>query len=126
MSPIFGSGTGSVSFFLGELTHNIYLQSLAEWGMFGFMILVVILLVQFFFTLKVLKMYETKNAPEELLFFSGIQLYFILNGFFGSSLNNIPTLGLYLLSILIIKQYFNNKFTLKEFSLYENSNFNLS
>lgn len=108
-SPYFGIGINTIGNKLDDLTHNIYIQLLAEIGIFGLLIFLVCIIFNLFLVLKkIFKiLYKTKNIfvnekiLETNLFSLYMQILFILYGFSGNPLYSINFLLIYTISVSI-------------------------
>lgn len=86
-NPVLGIGSLSTAGYYGSaLGHNIYLQTLSENGIFGFIFLISILILNFRDTIK--KLIREKNTEvEKRIYFSiFIQVFFMCYGFLGNPL----------------------------------------
>lgn len=85
--PIWGVGPLATKAYYGEvLGHNIYLQTLSECGVFGFISLICLLLMNLFKRIK--ELYKINDPQKETItYFSVfIQIFFIAYGFLGNPL----------------------------------------
>lgn len=87
-SKIFGVGIGTVSTYLGDYTHNVYIQLLAETGIIGCISYAIALIGSLYITLKQLR--NKKYLKSKNYYYSSIslclQLLFILYSFTGNPL----------------------------------------
>ena len=100
--PIFGWGTGVFNNLYGTGTHNIYFQLLAEDGLIGFFIFVLLLIVNCLTTVRVLKYAISYNREEQVIFYLCFSLYYqvfyILYGLVDNPFNDGYMLLTYLLA----------------------------
>lgn len=103
--PIFGNGFGSTIKLIRGYTngHNIYLQTLSETGIVGFVLLAFILLYNLIIALKACKLSMKKQTDNFDSFFClYLQLIFLLSGLIGNPLYDVYPLIIYLTSCRII------------------------
>lgn len=108
-NPVLGIGINNVQIHFEDMTHNIYIQLMAETGILGFMTFVILVFGTFIFS--VLLIYKSKddaifekNKPI-LVFGIYMQLYFLLYGFFGNPLYGVVFFTMYAQSVAIIFSY---------------------
>lgn len=111
VNPIFGIGSLATRKYYGSvLGHNIYIQVLSENGLIGLGALLYMLLNNFNYSLKRLRIIETKKEKEQCLFSIAIQVFFIIYGFFGNPLYGPVFLIPYIIfSVMNTKLYVENK-----------------
>lgn len=101
--PIFGNGITSFRSLSGMGTdpHNIYLQSLCEMGIVGFLLLVATVFWNLLFTVRV---YNRDNRVSKiaLSFSLFAQIEFMIDGFFENCLTNEIEIMMYVISIGIV------------------------
>lgn len=121
-SPILGVGPGVVDSILGNASHNIYIQLLAETGILGFFTYTFAILFSLILSLKkakdVFKNGET-NLKQVAIISIFIQLLFITYGFTGNPLFSNIFLTPYIIAIAMI-----NAISIKERSDEINENRN--
>lgn len=97
-----GVGFGNIELIMGEKSHNIYLQFLAEMGIFILPVFILVLLIPMVMILKKIIMleknsYENSNQLKFNLYLSlYMQLIFVLYGFLGNPLYDYFMLGIYM------------------------------
>lgn len=111
--PLFGFGIGSYNIYCNNMgyfngnrhAHNIYIQILAETGLFGIVLFGTVFLFSLFRTVKVTKttMKLTNNNKLKVisLFSLYMQLFFLIYGIVGIPLYNFTQFLVYLLSVSI-------------------------
>ena len=105
-NPLLGKGFGSTLTEVVNYTngHNIYLQTLAESGIVGFAILLIILGYGLSQSIKVMTHAIWKQKVTYIeTFCVGYQLYFIIVGFMGNVLYDIFPLVAYMISFAVIQ-----------------------
>ena len=112
-SPIFGKGINALPKH-GISSHNVYLQVLAETGVFGLISFVIAMIYSFVNSCTVYKEVCKDNlltAKEKTLFLTCIyvQIIFFIYCFFGNPLYGITFMAISFLYIACIKSYFLKK-----------------
>lgn len=112
INPIIGIGANATPKVIGEMTHNIYVQSILELGIIGFIIFILAVIKSFILTLRnyyIVKGNKTLEYTEKEIFSISIyiQLYFLIYGISGNPLYGITFLAPYFISISMssIKKY---------------------
>ena len=103
--PVLGNGFGSTLTKVTEFTngHNIYLQTMAETGIVGIIILLVILIGNLVRAIRVLTLNIKKKEITYIeVFCTGYQIYFITVGLMGNILYDVFPLVLYMITSGII------------------------
>ena len=80
-NPIMGIGIGTIQILIGEYSHNIYIQLLAETGIIGFTIYILATLISLFITMKkanIILRKEDIKSKINILFSLFIQGIFIM------------------------------------------------
>ena len=114
-NPILGIGWGSMQLIIKHNVHNIYIQLLAETGIFGFLIYMSLFLYGIYNAIKLIKIIKIRkiqlNSNEKIcmLFSVYYQIFFILYGITGNPLYDEQTLWIYMISygmvLNLIKKY---------------------
>ena len=109
-APIFGVGAASLEEIYGVSTHNVYLQVLAEMGIYGFIVFIVFMLLSLKCSYKTYAdMVEHNCANERVI--SGMALYmqvlFVVYCFFGNPLYGINFVIPYMMATSVSKSYSN-------------------
>lgn len=86
-NPIQGIGYGCFAWFADKGTHNVYLQLLCETGIVGFLLFILILLVNFFESLKTIK-FANGERRKYLLYSIYFQLFFMIYSMSGNPLTD--------------------------------------
>lgn len=107
-SPLFGLGINTLSSAYGVSSHNVYLQLLAEMGIFGLLSFIIAIALNFYksCTLYVSVLNDNlATSSEKALFLSCIymQIIFIIYCFVGNPLYDLNFLLIYILSVACIK-----------------------
>ncbi len=111
-NPIIGAGWGqyrdfSLNYYqIPYDAHNIYLQALAELGVIGFAVMVVLLFGSFLYTLITCRKYREAMHHDSslcfaLLFSAGTQVYFICYGMTGNPIYDLQCFIPYFLSLAV-------------------------
>lgn len=103
--PFMGNGFGSTLEQVTDFTngHNIYLQTMAETGMIGLAILLIILAGNLVRSIKVIVIRSRMNEISYVeVFCTSYQIYFITVGFIGNILYDVFPLVVYMISSGII------------------------
>lgn len=99
--PIFGCGVDTIALFVGEYTHNMYIQLLAETGIIG----IILFIVAVIYSLKASIKIKKKNPGY---IFSDVSIYiqalFLFYGFTGNPIYGHIFLMTYFLSIALNKR----------------------
>lgn len=120
--PIMGIGMGSVKNLIGDYSHNVYIQMLAETGIIGFSIYVIAIIFSLYVAIKKAnKILKANNLEKKvnILISIFIQCIFIMYGFTGN-----PLYGQYFIIPYIISIAMAN--SIKEENEVENRNNYLS
>ncbi|MGE6203828.1 O-antigen ligase family protein [Guptibacillus hwajinpoensis] len=110
-NPLFGVGAATIIKHIQDMSHNIYIQLLAEMGVLGFTVFILGVLISFVITIRETKKYIKNDKTQyhtkmHLGFSIYMQTYFLLYGFFGNPLYGIVFLATYMQSIALGKSYF--------------------
>lgn len=113
-SPLFGLGINTLANVYGVSSHNVYLQILAEMGIFGLLTFIVAISLNFYksCTLYVDILKDKLTSPSEKSLFLSciyIQVTFIAYCFVGNPLYDLNFLLIYVLSVACIKSRQNKK-----------------
>lgn len=100
-SLIFGSGTASADTLLGIGGHNIYLTTLMENGIIGFISFIIAFFYPLFFSIKNIRK-QIRDNLAIFLFAIFIMVFFLFYGMSGNPLYDNYILYFYALSILIV------------------------
>lgn len=109
-SPLFGVGTSSIVLLIGEAGHNVYLQVLAENGIWGLTIFLLSISLAFNRTLKLIKFLiknEGSTGITQVIISLYIQVIFILYAFSGNPLYNYQFISIYLFILALEGSYKN-------------------
>lgn len=111
-NPVLGNGFGSTVTYISEYTngHNIYLQSLMEAGVVGFVALAYSLISHVKCSIGVSKRIKKYNTKDRIIsgFYLFIVLNFIITGAFGNPLYDVYPLFGYAIAVAIIQAYSTN------------------
>lgn len=102
--PILGWGTGVFHNLYGIGTHNIYLQLLCENGIIGFLIFMIIVILNLITCYKMISIANINDDRENalILFFSlGFQVFFLIYGLTGNPLSDGFIFIIYMISSAI-------------------------
>ena len=101
---IFGNGPASVRPLIGDEAHNIYLQLFYENGIIGVLIAVVLFIYNLIITLQALLYnYHVGKVFDQLLIASlGIQILFLIYGFFGNCITDTHFFLIYIIFSSIV------------------------
>lgn len=83
-SPIIGHGINTIMLFSEHLTHNIYLQLAAEIGLMGLIIFISSIAITIIATIK--KMLHNQTISNFLIISIYLQIFLLVDGFFGNPL----------------------------------------
>ena len=107
---LFGIGAASLEYTYGISTHNVYLQVLAEMGIYGFIVFIVFMLLSLKCSYKTYADMVEHNCGNERVI-SGMALYmqvlFVVYCFFGNPLYGINFVIPYMMATSVSKSYSN-------------------
>lgn len=113
-SPLFGVGINTLPRAYGIASHNVYIQLLAEIGVFGVLAFIVAVLVTFFSSCSIYSKIlseKTTTSFDKVLYSTCIylQIIFLVYCFAGNPLYDLNFLLIYILSVACIKSKANKK-----------------
>lgn len=96
-APVFGSGIGQyiVAASMGTEAHNAYLQLLAETGIIGLLLFLMVLAGNFLYTARKLRASQTNNEHLKISLY--FQILYILYSFTGNTVTSVSSLMIYFL-----------------------------
>lgn len=97
--PFFGYGIDTIHLIIGQYTHNIYIQTLCEIGIFGCVIFIFAIIISL---LNVIRSLKVKSMYKDISLL--IQLLFLFYGFTGNPLYGHIFLMTYFLSMSLGKE----------------------
>lgn len=101
-SPIFGVGVEAFNQITETSVHNIYLQCLCEYGIFGFLLFIVPLIYCIITTIKMGKTEGNKDLKHTILFSLACQLHFIISGLTANPMTNLTGYIMYILAVVLV------------------------
>lgn len=112
-NKIFGIGLGTIKYQIGEYSHNVYLQLLAETGIIGFSTYLLAIIYSFICTVKNIKnplIFKTKEYYYSIISLS-FQVLYLLYSFTGNPYYNPIFIVMYFISLAMNNVVINDKYS---------------
>lgn len=113
-NPVFGVGANTIVLFIGDSSHNTYIQILAEFGIIGslfFYAAFIATMITSYMNVRTLFYGQELNNEEKtgIIISLYIQIYFLLYGLSGNALYNIVVFTAYMIMLSVINSYIYQK-----------------